>query len=110
MVIKKSNVLFDKNENGVIFVKDLQGNDLEGFMKHRESTLTDFYRFNMDVTQEQLEVTRRIFLYLRAKRKIKKYLKELITAVKNTFPDTDVVAGYEKIKTNVFIIDVFLYR
>ena len=110
MVIKKSNILFEKNENGVIFVKDLQGNDLEGFMKHRESTLTDFYKFNMNVTQEHFDATRRVFLYLRAKRRIKKYLKVLVSSVKNAFPDAEVVAGFEKIKTNVFIIDVLLYR
>lgn len=111
MKANNSDVIFKKNELGNIVLKDFQGNDLDGLIKHTEVFLTDFYNFTLKINKEEFDETKKVYVYLRSKNKLNKRLKELTTYLINAFgEDVDVVSGAEKIKDKIFIIDIFLSK
>lgn len=104
-------VVFGKNEMGYIVLKDSKGNDLEGFIKHTEVFLTDFYSFTLKLSKEEFEETNRVYVYLRAKNKLNKRLKELKAYLTNAFGESvNIVLDFEKTKDKIFVIDLFLYK
>lgn len=110
MAKEEQNVVFTKNDLGNIDLKHLNGEELEGYIRHTEYFLTDFYAFTLRVDEEEFKDLKRVFIYLRTKKKLKKHLAELTTYAKNFFKDAEVVSGGEKTKDKFYVIDLFLYE
>lgn len=104
------NVIFAKNDLNNLVLKDLNGEDLGGFIRHTEYYLTDFYAFTLNVDEEEYYKTKRVFVYLRTKKNFAKHLDELTTYVKQFFKDAEVVISGEVAKRKLYTIDVFLYE
>lgn len=110
MAKEEHNVVFLKNDLDNIELKDKDGNDLEGFIRHTEYYLTDFYGFTLRVDEEEIRQTKRVFVYLRTKKNFKKHLEELTTYVKELFKDAEVVSSGEVTNNKFYTIDIFLYK
>lgn len=110
MAKEEHNVVFLKNDLDNIELKDKDGNDLEGFIRHTEYYRTDLYGFTLRVDEEEIKATKRVFLFLRAKKHLKKYLKELTAYAQEFFKDAEVIASGEKRSDNLYTIDLFLYE
>lgn len=110
MATKELNVIFTKNALNNIVLKDQNGHELVGFIRHTEYYLTNFYAFNLNVAPEEFQRTKKVFVYLRTKENFHKHLEELTTYVKQVFNEAEVVSSGEVVKNELHTIDIFLHE
>lgn len=110
MVKKEQNIFFAKNELNNIVLKDSKGEVLNGFIRHTEFFITNFYEFSLKISEEEFIKTKKVFVYLRTRKNLPKHLDELTTYIKHFFKDAVVVSSGEKTKIKFHIIDLFLYE
>lgn len=105
-----ANVKFVKNDLGNIDLKYSNDEELEGFIRHTEYLLTDIYNFTLRLDEEEFNNTKRVFVYLRTKKKFKKHLDELTKFFKEAFKDAEIITSGKKTRMKYHLIDMFLYE
>ncbi|MCK9235585.1 MAG: hypothetical protein WC225_05400 [Acholeplasmataceae bacterium] len=100
---------FKINDLGNVEIVDRNGFPLEDFIRHIEVYLLKSQILRIYITEEDLEVTKTIYIYLRYEEYEDEDVIQFMANINKEYPK--IQFHYEKIQafTDVTIIDIFLY-